>query len=388
MTDQEEKISNILVVDDDANSRRYIAQVLKRKNFQVDEASSGEEALKKISGSKYEIVISDLHMYQIGGMEVLTAAKNNDPHVQVLILTGFGSIPSAVKAMQRGAYEYLPKPIDQESFLLKVHNALERRQMAMLLEQQQKKIDEYHRMLERDLSLAKRVQDSLIPKNYANKDVSVAIEYTPMIGIGGDFVDIFDDRKGGFYITVIDITGHGITAALLVNRVCSEISKLVRVGLEPQQVLYHLNHFFCRSFAQTGMFLTIMSVKLDFIENKVIHSGSAHPAALLCSPQRKILKRLNSQNTIIGFESAGLGNFEQQSHSILPGDRIIVYTDGIVETENKFEVPFGLDGLKASLKKHIIKPVSTATRSIIRDVERFSYGELRDDILLVIAEIK
>ncbi len=378
--------TRILVVDDDANNRKFFTEILKKNSYLVDEAASGEIALKSISENDYDLVISDLHMYQIGGLDVLDAAKSKDEHTQVLILTGFGSISTAVKAMKNGAFEYLTKPIDKDAFIAKVHNALERRRLQVLLETQQEKIQEYHKAIERDLNLAKKVQDSLVPQYMDNGELAVGIEYLPMIGLGGDFADIYDNQKGKVFLSIIDVTGHGIAAALMVNRLCSEVSKLVREELDPHQVLYELNHFFCHSFKSTGMFVTMMSVKIDLDLGILTYAGSAHPAGLLYQQQEKKLVKLLSQNTIIGFEEAGLQSFKQGKVRFQSNDRIILYTDGIIETENAHNKPFGLAGLRDSLARNINEPVGIAAKSVIQDVLKFSQRDLRDDVLLLIAQ--
>jgi sigma-B regulation protein RsbU (phosphoserine phosphatase) len=378
----------VLVVDDDASVRKLFIQLFKREKFLVDEACDGEMALEKIAGNQYDLILTDLHMQEVGGLDVLEAARHKDKHLQVLILTGFGSISSAVQAMKRGAFEYLSKPIDSESFMIKVRNALERRRMSQLLELQQHKLDQYHRMIDQDLSLAKQVQASLVPGYFENEQIAIAVEYLPMIGLGGDFADIYEDGKGRIFLTVIDVTGHGITAALLVNRVCSEVRKIVRDGLSPQEIIHSLNKFFCESFTHTGMFLTIITVRVDMKKRELCWAGSAHPAGLLWrrSKQQKLL--LNSQNFIVGFELNDLENFSQDCLSLESGDRIILYTDGIVEAENDLEQPFGLHGLQTCLQKHARKAIAAASAETIKDIQAYAPSHLNDDILLMIAEIK
>ncbi len=379
---------HVLVVDDDASVRRLFIQLFKREKFTVDEASNGEMALNMIAANQYDLVLTDLHMEEIGGLEVLEAAKRKDKHSQVLILTGFGSISSAVQAMKKGAYEYLSKPIDAESFMVKVRNALERRRLGMLLEMQQQKLNQYHRLIDQDLGLARQVQASLVPKYFENQHIAIAVEYLPMIGLGGDFADIYDDGRGCVRFTVIDVTGHGITAALLVNRVCSEIRKFVRDGLSPREIVYSLNKFFCESFSHTGMFLTIMTVRVDFKKGELCWAGSAHPAGLLWRRSKQTNMLLNSQNFIVGFEPNEVDKFVQDCVRFEPRDRIILYTDGIVEAENRFERPFGLRGLQTCLQKHGRKNIASAAADVIKDVQEFAPGQLHDDILLMLAEIK
>ena len=381
-------VPRILVVDDDESNLKLFREILLRKSYYVDDAASGEIALEKIAVNRYDLVVTDLHMYRVDGLDVLEAAKRKDGFCEVLILTGFGTVTSAVDAMKQGAYEYLPKPIDHEAFLVKVNNALEHRRMLMLVEEQQKKIDEVHQLIDRDLKLAKRVHQSLIPDGYENERCVVSVEYLPLLDIGGDFVDIYDNHQGQLYLSTIDVTGHGITAALMVNRLCSEIQKLVRDNYSPREMLYHLNQFFYNSFAQTGLFLSIMSVMIDYQTGVLVHAGSAHPAGLYYDSQMKSLKRLIPQNIIIGFDAVPLAQFSQQTIEMHSGDGVVMFTDGLVEVENKDQIAFGTQGLKNCLQQVIHRSVSDVTHSIIDEIRAFGGEDRQDDVLLVIARLK
>ena len=382
------KTPKILVVDDDNLNRKYYLQVLKRQDYDVDEAASGEEAVERIAENTYDLILSDLQMYNIGGLDVLQVAKEKDKHLQVVIMTGYGSIPTAVKAMQHGAFDYLSKPVNKDAFLMRVQKALNEREMLLKLEEQQQRIESYNNMIQRDLDLAKKVQASLVPSSFENEHVAIAIEYHPMIAIGGDFLSINHDNNNHLNINIVDVTGHGISAALLVNRLYNEMREILRKTPEPREVLSDLNAFFYATFGNMGLFLTIMSVQFDFSQRCFYYAGGAHPAALHYNAQRKSLTRLYSQNTIIGFESSKPDQFQQDKRRFSSGDRLVIYTDGILEAEDNAKNQFGLDGLKLSLKKHVQKPVKATAADIINDVREFATGSIRDDIMLLIVELK
>ena len=377
----------ILVVDDDFNNRKFFYEFLKKEEFNVVECDSGEKAVELIENNNYGIVITDLQMYNVDGLDVLKAAKTKNPHTQVLILTGFGSIPTAVRAIKVGAYDYLSKPIMADDFLIRVKKASERHRMGLLLEENQKKINNFHAMIERDLSLAQRIQDSLVPQYYKDQDIEIGVKYQPMIGVGGDFADIYKDANDCVYLTIIDVTGHGIAAALLVNRVCSEIQKFVRDGLEPRQVLFHLNEFFVQNLTATGLFLTILSLKIDLPNKTLTYAGSAHPPGLLINRHKRTLTQLTSENLIIGFEASKPEKFTQSTNSLSKGDRIVLYTDGIVEAENSSEKAFGMKGLKKSLQHHFKLSVQDAAEQVVKDIQLYSQAELKDDVMMMITEI-
>ncbi|MBN1559241.1 SpoIIE family protein phosphatase [candidate division KSB1 bacterium] len=380
-----ESSAKILVVDDDANNRKYYLHVLRKNGHQVDEAASGEEAVESIAQNSYALIVTDLQMYSLGGLDVLQVAKEKDPHTQVVIMTGYGSIPTAVKAIQQGAFDYMSKPVNKDAFLMRIEKALERRDMQLRLEAQQKKLAAHNLMIERDLELAGKVQASLVPKNFENERIAVGVEYHPMIGIGGDFCHIYQNGDH-VHLNMVDVTGHGIAAALLVNRIHNEINAILKKNPHPRDILTAINSFCFDTFGSMGLFLTMMSIQLDFKAKKISYAGGGHPAALLYSSGEKTMTELVSQNTIIGFDKKD-GLFKQDAKELATGDRIIIYTDGIVEAEDPNKNQFGTTGLLASIEAHIEQGVS-ACRDIVADVRRFSGEYCRDDIMLIIVEIR
>jgi len=376
----------ILVVDDDMNIRKLYIEFLKREKYLVEEADCGEKAIEKIQSKNYDLVISDLHMKKLGGLDVLRAAKKKDENTQVLILTGYGTVPTAVKAIKEGAFDYLTKPIRSETLLYKLRNALERRKMALRLREQEEAIERFHKMIERDLDLAKQVQSTLVPQNYHNDFMTVAVEYLPMIGLGGDIADIYDDKQGHTYLTIADVTGHGITAALMVNRVFSELRKYIRDRLSPAEVIYELNDFYYHSFSPLGIFITLMILVVDEKTGRLCYSGSAHPPMLLLRSSENDVVQLESQNKIIGFEPSRQ-RMEENEIDLHSGDRIVLYTDGIVESENARGEPFGFKRLQKTLLQHRSQSAQKMADMILAEVNRFSHAELKDDIMLMIAEI-
>ncbi len=121
---------HILVVDDEVNIRNALVTMLEKKGYRVYGAGTGEEALQHLEEVRMDLVITDLRMPGIGGMEFLHRLKDQWPDTEVVVMTAFGSIDTAVAAMRLGAYDYLTKPIDRERFPLVVEKALERHALA------------------------------------------------------------------------------------------------------------------------------------------------------------------------------------------------------------------------------------------------------------------
>jgi two-component system response regulator PilR (NtrC family) len=123
-------VEKILIVDDESSMRDVLQIMLKRSGYAVTVASDGEEALGQVQKEIYDLVITDLRMPKVDGLEVLKSVKSSSPDTVVLVVTAFASADSAVDAMKHGAYDYLTKPFQVDEVQLIIRNALERRRLS------------------------------------------------------------------------------------------------------------------------------------------------------------------------------------------------------------------------------------------------------------------
>ena len=119
----------ILIVDDQRNMRTTTALLLRQQGYEVSEADSGEAALSRLLAEPFDVVLTDLKMAPLGGLAVLRGALDVAPSTQVIVMTGYGTVETAVEAMQQGAYDYVSKPFKESELLLRVQRALERRRL-------------------------------------------------------------------------------------------------------------------------------------------------------------------------------------------------------------------------------------------------------------------
>ena len=381
-------MASILVVDDEQAIRTLLAEVLTKDGYRVTSASDGETAVAELQVANFDLVISDMHMRHVGGIEVLKAAKEKQEYSEVLILTGRGTIATAVEAMRLGAFDFLTKPVDLEEFRLKVRQALKHHAMRLQIDVQRKEIQAHQEMIARDLKIATQVQQSLVPRPFIHPRLEVDVRHLPMIGVGGDFSDIYFDGHDWLYLSLIDVTGHGIAAALLVNRMSSEIRRLVREHPQPNVLLHQYNSFVVDAFAGTGMFLTMFTCMIQLSSGHVTYSGSAHPAAILWRHDSKNFERLDSQNPIIGFDHMPLKQFKQAAVQVYPGDKLILYTDGITEAEGVSGGQLGIRGLLGFLKPVMGHSPEAIGMSLIEDLTKWSKKPIRDDIYLLAVGVK
>src|SRR5256714_9794566 len=119
----------VLIVDDQRNMRTTTALVLRQQGYEVAEAESGEAALSRLLAEPFDVVLTDLKMAPLDGLAVLSGALEISPSTQVIVMTGYGTVESAVEAMQQGACDYVSKPFKESELLMRVQRALERRRL-------------------------------------------------------------------------------------------------------------------------------------------------------------------------------------------------------------------------------------------------------------------
>jgi two-component system, NtrC family, response regulator HydG len=123
------RLGKILVVDDQRNMRTTLAMMLRGGGYGVDEAADGAEGREQGRTGAYDVVITDLRMGEFDGIDVLRAIKEAQPMTEVIVMTAYGTIESAVEAMRLGAFDYIQKPFTEQELIVKVSKALESRKL-------------------------------------------------------------------------------------------------------------------------------------------------------------------------------------------------------------------------------------------------------------------
>ncbi len=114
---------SLLIVDDEDIVIRSCRSILRNNPYEIDTASSGEEALSRLSKQRYDIVVTDLKMPGMGGMELLKRIKEKDPNQIVIVFTGYATVETTRESLKMGAFDYIPKPFTAEEFRAVIDNA-------------------------------------------------------------------------------------------------------------------------------------------------------------------------------------------------------------------------------------------------------------------------
>jgi PAS domain S-box-containing protein len=252
------------------------------------------------------------------------------------------------------------------------------RESNALLEKRQMEIDA-------ELSLAARVQQSLAPQSLVWNDVSVETFYSPARSIGGDFGVVFPHGDEGLSILMCDVSGHGIGSALMANRIYSETLHQLERKAGPGAMLRRVHDFVHDRLATDGFFFTMAAVRFSMRGRRASFAAAGHPPAMLLSNGR--VRMLDSQSGILGCLSETAPSESADEIELVPGDRLVLYTDGLTEVFNNHEEMLGVDGLAQLVLDSAKVTLQEMRQAILAGVTAWRHDPLEDDVSLVIVEV-
>ena len=325
----------ILVVDDDATSRKMLVRTLSSAGYDCYESDNGAETLKLVHGEQPSLLLLDFDMPGLDGAEVLKRMRaDRDPavaQIPAIMLTGHGGEESEVLCLEAGADDFVTKPINTAVLRARIETQLRLRSMRRQLQQQNEELEEWRNNLERDLAAARLTQQSLIPqKPPALPGWEVAAYYRPVIQVGGDIYGWLRMRDGRILFWIADATGHGASAALL-----TALAKLLFYHgcVEhdaPAAIMQTVNNDF-RSIFGARSFMTAMCVALDPASGRANVVGAGHPPLLIA--------RHDGGADAIASSAPPLGLVERAQFietivNLRRGEAFVLYTDGLFGAAN------------------------------------------------------
>lgn len=153
-------MSSILIIDDEKAIRKTLGEILSYEGYQIDDAENGEEGLKRIKEKNYDVVLCDIKMPKVDGLEFLEKARESNPDLPIIMISGHGTIETAVEAVKKGAFDYVAKPPDLNRLLITIRNAMDKQSLVTETKVLKRKVSKVQEMIGDSIAL-KKIKDTI-----------------------------------------------------------------------------------------------------------------------------------------------------------------------------------------------------------------------------------
>jgi sigma-B regulation protein RsbU (phosphoserine phosphatase) len=374
----------ILVVDDTPLNIGVISGALK-DSYKTKVATNGEKALALASAEeKPDLILLDIMMPGMDGYEVCSRLKA-DPatsEIPVIFLTGQTSAEDETRGFEVGAVDYVHKPFSPAVVKARVRSHI-------LLREARAQLASQLLALNTELEMARQIQLSILPHSIPKlTGLDIAAHYLPMTSVAGDFYDFIqiDDKHIG--ILIADVSGHGLPSALIASMLQVALSGQAGHATEPAKVLLGLNRALCGKFTQN--FVTATYVYVDLENNQMRYAGAGHPPMLQWRNSTGKTAQILENGLFLGMFAEA--SYEALEFPLEPGDRYVLYTDGILEATNSAQEQFGADRLMSFIKNHSHLEAELFSQTLLDDLAGWSNQTVdqgqQDDITLLVIDYK
>lgn len=380
----------VLVVDDEAPIRDILSFYLKRAGYTVLLADNGRTALAEMAKLQPDLILSDLRMPEMAGDELCQAVKG-DPgtrDIYFMLVSALDGTTSKIGGLNLGADDMIAKPFHAQEVMAKVESAFRIIGMQKEIKRQNLELTRFQERMTAELSLAARLQVGLLPPIPGKAgELSYTHRYLPAEGIGGDIYTILALPDDSVALMIADVSGHGVTAALISAMVKTSFENQVRFGHGPLMWAQAMNRDLARS-TLSEQFATAFLARLDPQSDTLQYVAAGHVAPMII-PAGSRGGRL--EPVVLGERGFMLGieeelPFHQQTCSFRKGDRLIIYTDGLVEVEREDRAFLGDEGLR-DICRDLPADEEEAADQIVHKAIAFNESTpFSDDVTLVILD--
>jgi phosphoserine phosphatase RsbU/P len=378
----------IMVVDDEVDLEPLIRQKFRRQirneEYNFVFAHNGLEALSKlIEHPDIGVILSDINMPEMDGLTLLLKLKElKNPSLKTVVVSAYGDMENIRTAMNRGAFDFLTKPINFEDLEITINKTMEE----III--QRKALIEHDQLIsiQSDLNVAREIQQGILPQIFPpfpnRNDFEIFATMVAAKEVGGDFYDFFmidNDRLG---IVIGDVSGKGIPAAIFMAVSRTLIRATGLKGARPGECLHYVNNLLCNE-SVSGMFVTVFYGIMNMKSGELEYANAGHNPPYLLSGEGEIRVLPTTGDTILGFFEDL--NYQTKSVQLTPGEHILLYTDGVTEAFNYKEEVYGEEQLEHLLRTFRGKDPEAVVNAIVQDVNKYAVGVPQsDDITLLL----
>ncbi len=371
----------ILVVDDEPGVRRAIERVLSRR-YDITTCASGEEALHALAADRYEIVLADVRMPGMSGLDLLGRIRPQSD-ADVIIMTGSlgEGDERLLRAIQGGAYFFLEKPFERPVLDAIVDRCMTARRMAAENRQ-------YVEAMERSLDQARRFQQGLYPRRVPTvPGARVAGRVRPTERVGGDLYDFVLRADGALDVFICDVSGHGVSAAMFTGIVKVAFRRLLLESDADDRAEYLYRELrAAAALMGASSFVTAIYAMYEPATRVLRYWNAGHPPFVRLGSDGL---RPDADSTMpLVSPSLPAMPVVVEEVTLSPGEQVLFYTDGLPDARNPTGETLPMALVYEALADARGAAPAEALYRIEEEVDAFRAGRpLDDDVTLMLLAV-
>ena len=368
--------ARILVADDQRDLVDALRLLLKPEGIAVDAVHSPDAALAAVRTRPFDLILMDLNYTGDTtsgreGIDLLGRLQALDASLPVVVMTGWGSIDLAVEAMRRGVRDFVQKPWDNAALVAMLRSEIQGGRERRLQAQRE----------ERELEEARRIQRTLLPATLPLVDgFELAASWQPASGVGGDCYDAIRFSPTRVALSIADVVGKGIPAALLMSNLQAAVRAFASEAARPAELCEQVNTILCGHIAE-GRFISFFYCIADSEVGSLSYANAGHFPPVLVKADGAVI-RLTSGGPVLGVIPAS--TYDAGTVGFGAGDRLILYTDGITEARSDSDEEFGDERLLALAIEHRACSAPALQARLVDAVASFTGRRFTDDATLMV----
>ena len=370
--------ARVLVADDQPDVLEALRWLLTGEGYEPEFVSSTDAVMEKLRAGSYDLLLMDLNYSRDTtsgreGLELIPRVRTQDASIPIVVMTGWGSIDTAVEAMRRGAKSFVQKPWEDVTLLEILQREIAEGRAARRRDHKQ----------QRELEEARLIQRGLLPTSFPQiTGVDLSVTWLPADGVGGDCFDTLGFGSG-LGVSIADIAGKGLPAALLMSNLQAAVRAFAQEAVSPASINNSVNRLLCRNMA-AGRFATFCYARIEPDARRIIYSNAGHNPPFLVRAGGTV-ETLSEGGMVLGVFPDN--HYEQAEVALAPGDRLLFYTDGITEARNPDGEEYGEDRLAAAAIAVRSAPAESVKDAVLADVNGFTGGRFEDDATLIVVGV-
>jgi sigma-B regulation protein RsbU (phosphoserine phosphatase) len=377
----------ILIADDQHDLLDALRLLLKAEGILMDSVTSPDAVVDAVCRHTYDLLLMDLNYTSDTtsgreGIDLLARVQQHDSLLPVVVMTGWGSVDLAVEAMRHGVCDFVQKPWDNTQLVTTLRAEIDKGRTRR-----------HQRQLEaRELDEARRIQRKLLPATLPQMDgCELAASWQPASGVSGDCFDAIAFGPTRLGLSIADVVGKGIPAALLMSNLQAAVRAFATDAAQPAELCQQVNRILCGNIAE-GRFISFVYCILDVDMGILTYSNAGHYPPILVHADGS-LERLAAGGPVMGvFPDAA---YKQDRVAVGKGDRLVLFTDGITEVLRAGEdaggpehVDFSEERLAGLSVEHRACSAKTLQARLVASVSAFAGGAFQDDATLIVLAVE